>query len=159
MRIDASATETGMNELRVRLNDAMRNIVADALADVRTKAQDIASTFTGDYPNRSSTTPGTLRNSIIVDGPYEIGDGRYRGATGPLVVYGAQREFGGEIRPKPGNYKGMTFWFEGRWWRGVKRVYQQEYPQGRYLSPAGRMVQERMNEIVEKRLNQALEGM
>lgn len=138
MPINVAATLSGLNTLSVRLDAAMEDVVKDVLEHVQQFAKARAGTFLGDYPERSTTLPGTLRDSIVTEGPREQERGVYQGATGPLVVYGAQREFGGWIYPKPDNPQGMQFYFEGRVWKRVKKVYQEIYPTGRYLSPAAR---------------------
>ena len=131
--IDVSATLSGLTELQSRLDDAMVASVSEILQRVQMQAKDNTADFRYDYPEVEH--PGLLRDSIIIEGPAGA-DGVYHGAVGPTVVYGAQREFGGPIFKFDGL---MKFAYQGHLWF-AHQVYQEEYPTGRYLSPAGRQV-------------------
>ena len=132
--IDVSATLAGLTALQGRLDDAMVATVSEILERVQDQAKANTADFHYDYPE--AKTPGELRDSIIVEGPVG-GSGVYRGAVGPTVVYGAQREFGGHIFATPGRL--MKFSYRASIYY-TPHVYQEEYQSGRYLSPAGRKV-------------------
>ena len=164
MSTDAQKTLAGLGQMGNRLEDAMFDSVRNILDTVQEFAKANASTFAGDYPDKSTTLPGTLMNSIITSGP--TGSlGIYEGWVGPTVVYGAQREWGGRIYAKPGNANGMSFWWRpddeprARWFHQVYVVNQRVYPEGRYLSPASRDVNNDFaEEIFESALTRAIEG-
>jgi hypothetical protein len=156
--VEVAATLAGLSQLQVRLDGLMRDVVEELATDVQKYARIITESFLGEYPERSTTLPGTLRDSILVRGPQGAGDGKYFAVTGPHVVYGAQREFGGPIYKKPGNSWGMNFYFLGRVYSGMQKVNQEKYPAGRYLSPAGRLVASEAENIVTSRLTLLIEG-
>lgn len=55
---------------------------------------------------------GALSESIIVDGPMQIGASSYRARTYPTIVYGRIQELGGTILPH--NPSGRL------WWEGIR---------------------------------------
>ena len=77
----------------------------------------------------STNAPGDLRRSIVVEGPAG-GDGIYSGKVGPTVIYGRQRELGGDIYPV--HARALVFTKFGTVYT-VQRVYQKPEP---FLKPA-----------------------
>ena len=95
MPVDAGATIAGLEALRWRMDEAVRRSVAAAAHLIQGDAMRKAPVGT---PGNSTNTPGDLGRSIDVQGPLG-GDGRYEARVGPTVIYGRQRELGGDIYP------------------------------------------------------------
>ena len=145
------------NRMMYEIDDATQAIVEDIGKDVQARARINAVKFKYDYPE-APKPPGRLASSIIMQGPYGSGVGRYRAGVGPTAVYGKQREFGGEIHAPQGHTMGMRFHYRSIYYHHVKTVSQQEYPEGRYLSPAGRDAADNAMVIVQVHLDKALFG-
>lgn len=97
MPVDVAATIAGLTVLQDQFQDANKQIVADAASIIQGRAQKLAPVgVTGN----STDPPGTLRRSIITEGPYPIDANVYQAQVGPTTKYGRQRELGGSIRPK-----------------------------------------------------------
>ncbi|HVA08721.1 MAG TPA: HK97 gp10 family phage protein [Acidimicrobiales bacterium] len=96
MPITVTATVAGLTILGSRFEEATRQITADAAHIVQARAMVEAPVGT---PGNSTNYPGDLRRSIDVQGPYNTG-GEYVALVGPTVIYGRQRELGGNIYPK-----------------------------------------------------------
>lgn len=129
MPIDVGATLLGLDALAARINEAARQITADAAHMVQRKAMDVAPVGVS---GNSTNAPGDLRRSILVQGPVGA-DGRYEAQVGPTVVYGRQRELGGPIYAQNVSYLvftkfGTTYY--------TPRVFQKPRP---YMKP-GRML-------------------
>ena len=74
----------------------MLRITDKALGTVQAAGRTFAPVGT---PGNTTAPPGTLKASILVQGPRGA-DGLYTGEVGPTTVYGRQRELGGDIFPK-----------------------------------------------------------
>ena len=151
-----AATIGALNRIKYGIDDAVQAIVKEVAENVQRLARANTSDFK--YNSPEAKPPGSLASSIIVQGPFGSGDSRYRASTGPNLVYGKQREFGGEIVAPPGHELGMRFHYQGIYYHHVSKVFQQEYPTGRYLSPAGRVAREGALIVVQKHLDPALRG-
>lgn len=126
MGVDVSRTLAALGDLGKRMDTAAFNTVKDGLDLIQLSARAKAPVGT---PGNSTNAPGDLGRSIEVEGP--AGDGGiYSGKVGPTVIYGRQRELGGDIYKSPGwmkfmwGDKGLTF---------AHHVYQKPEP---YLKPA-----------------------
>lgn len=100
MRVTVAGTVAGLDAIVKRVQEATRQVTADAAHIIQ--AQSMQEAPVGVYGN-STNAPGDLRRSIDVQGPEGSG-GRYMARVGPTVVYGRQRELGGDIYPKRGTY-------------------------------------------------------
>lgn len=96
MPITVAATVAGLTLLGERFEEATRQVAADAAHIVQARAMVEAPVGT---PGNSTNYPGDLRRSIEVQGPHDMG-GEYVALVGPTVIYGRQRELGGDIYPK-----------------------------------------------------------
>jgi len=94
--IKVAATIAAMKVLGARVEEATRQIAADAAHIVQ--AESMMEAPVGVYGN-ATNMPGDLRRSIDVEGPTG-GEGTYLARVGPTVIYGRQRELGGDIYPK-----------------------------------------------------------
>lgn len=158
MPVDVTMTLQGINNLRVKMGDAMVAVVYDTMQTVENLAKlNTVMEFKYDYPE--AKPPGTLRDSIRVQGLVSTGEGRYRGTVGTHLIYAGQREFGGPIYKKPENAWGMVFWYKLEFYNGIPVVYQQKYPTGRYMSPASRDTVPLVEGIVRKWMAPAMWGM
>ena len=126
IEIDVADTIAGFEMLIDRVNAATEGIVGDALHLIQLAAMRNAPIGT---PGNSTNPPGDLARSIDVDGPYG-GDGLWAGEVGPTVIYGRQRELGGDIYPRTA--KALHFWRFGEEVY-TRHVYQAPEP---YLAPA-----------------------
>lgn len=123
---DVAATIAGLDALGARVDEAVFQIVADGLHLVQATAMGIAPVGTA---GNTTNPPGDLARSIDVEGPAG-GDGVYAGRVGPTVIYGRQRELGGDIYPQ--RAKALHFWKFGEEVY-TRHVYQHPEP---YMRPA-----------------------
>lgn len=93
--IDVVGTIAGLDAMAARIEAATDELVGNALHMFQAAA--MAAAPVGD-PDNSTNAPGDLRRSIDVEGPHGA-DGIYAGEVGPTVIYGRQRELGGDIYP------------------------------------------------------------
>lgn len=103
--ITVAATIAALDLLGNRLDEATKQITGDAAHIVQAEAMHEAPT--GVYGN-STNEPGDLKRSIDVTGPHG-NQGSYLARVGPTVVYGRQRELGGDIYPKVGDLRFEKF--------------------------------------------------
>lgn len=101
------AALAGFDALLARMDVATRQLTADAAHLVQ--AQSMKEAPVG-KPGNSTNAPGDLRRSIDVQGPAG-GRGVYEARVGPTVIYGRQRELGGEIYPV--HAAALHFWRAG----------------------------------------------
>lgn len=155
MPIDVSKTVAALDVLAARFKEAARSATGDGAYAIRDGARELA-----------PLGIGTLRASIIVDGPRQAssvpglvaslphGDAVYAAKIGPTVVYGRIREIGGRI---PGRRKAMIHpylrWQHDGHWVFRRSVYQ--HGTG-YLRHATEMVVPRVNGFVRDRLTTAI---
>lgn len=118
---DVAQTIAGIDALIAALDDATRQITADAAHIIQAKSMKEAPVGVA---GNSTNMPGDLRRSIMVTGPHG-GDGVYEALVGPTVVYGRQRELGGAIYPVVARFLRFTK-FGHVYYR--RRVYQEPNP-------------------------------
>ena len=96
MSVDVARTLAGLDALLARMDLGVKQSIADAAHLIQAAAMEKAPVGT---PGNSTNAPGDLARSIEVEGPTG-GDGIYAAELGPTVIYGRQRELGGEIYPQ-----------------------------------------------------------
>lgn len=147
--IHVSATIAGLDALAERIDEATKQIVADAAHLVQRASMEFAPVGTA---GNTTNTPGDLRRSIRVTGP-EGGDGTYVAQVAPWIVYGRQRELGGTIRAY--NPSGLlTFVKFGQVYRKAS-VYQVPHP---YLEPGRDTSIPAIEAVAIERLSIAVKG-
>ena len=95
--VHVAETIAGIDALTKRIDFATGQGTADILSRFQEAGRLHAPI--GDFPDNSTNLPGDLAASILVEGPHG-GAGLYAGEVGPTVVYGRQRELGGDIYPQ-----------------------------------------------------------
>ncbi len=160
MGVDVGGTLAGLDALGRRVDESVRQIVADAAHIFQAKAMQLAPVgVTGN----STNSPGDLKRSMDVEGPFG-GDGTYVARMGPTVTtanpgrgghvfnFGRQREFGGEIRPALSPY--LVFTKFGTIYRR-QSVYQEG---SHYLGRARVEAEPDVMVMVDERLTIAVKG-
>ena len=126
MGVEVGDTIAALKLMGPRMDHAVFQTVADGLGVLQASAMEKAPVgVTGN----STNAPGDLRRSIVVEGPVG-GDGIYSGKVGPTVIYGRQRELGGDIYPV--HARALVFTKFGTVYT-VQHVYQKPEP---FLKPA-----------------------
>ena len=149
MDIDVTATLAGLDRLSGRVDDATRQATADAAHLFQASAMIHAPVgVTGN----STNTPGDLRRSITVDGPYQSGGHTWTAETGPTTIYGRQRELGGDIYPRAGGL--LRFQKFGDVIH-ASHVYQRPEP---YMKPAYEDQRLNVAAATEARITAAIRG-
>ena len=152
--IDVTATLAGIDALEVRLDVAVFGLVDEIAEETGHRARALAPVgFShGSGPDHlGASVPGTLRDSILVAGPFGDAAGGWEALVGPTVIYGRLRELGGTIVPvtKPAL----------RWWdvNGLYHSARVTRPRGRpYLKPALESVD--VSAVVGRFLTEAIIG-
>lgn len=148
MPVDVSAAIAGLDALTIRIDDATRQIVADAAHIVQANVMREAPVG---KPGNTTNAPGDLRRSIDVEGPHGAA-GLYEARVGPTMIYSRQRELGGHIYPKTA--AALVFRKNGAIYR-VSHVYQDPNP---YTARGEMASHAEIEAVVRARLSAAILG-
>ena len=139
----------GAAALIQRLNEATEQIVADIAHLIQAGGMLHAPVGT---PGNTTNMPGDLRRSIVVEGPERISDNSWGARVGPTVIYGRQRELGGDIFPVRAKF--LRFHRFGLLIL-TRHVFQFPEP---YMKPAEMQSRDAAYAIAIDRLSAAIEG-
>jgi hypothetical protein len=118
MPIDVRATQDGIDRLIAALPASAAHVSSEMASEAQRATR------------ANLTDPlGPLAESVLPEGPDQIGTFSYRTRLGPTLVYGRQRELGGSIEPVTQTYLTASNRAPGYWmWdyghgRGLEEVF------------------------------------
>lgn len=146
MPVEVAATIAGLEAWLDRMRAATRDAVAEGASEINWLARANAPI--------GLPTPGRLKASIRVTGPYPLSRDAYAAKVGPTVVYGRIRELGGHIWPHGHPFLAFQWAQAPPTMRRLpdgrvlaRHVYQRGRP---YLKPATEVVRARFRGIAER---------